>query len=112
MGVKIEGLAPLIEVFDMPRSRTFYRDVVGFRVVATSPPRGRDDFDWGLLKLGEVELMLNTAYEAGARPPAPDAERRAGHAGVGLFFGCRDLDAAYTYLRGEGVEVCLQWPAA
>jgi glyoxylase I family protein len=105
MAIQVEGLAPLIQVFDMPRSVAFYRDVLGFEVVATSPPRGRDDFDWGLLRLEGVELMLNTAYEEADRPPKPDAARVAAHADTGLFFSCRDVDAAYAYLREKGVIV-------
>lgn len=89
----------------MPRSVAFYRDVLGFEVVATSPPRSRDDFDWGLLRLDGVELMLNTAYEEDSRPLEPDASRVAAHDDTGLFFGCRDVDAAYAYLRGKGVTV-------
>jgi glyoxylase I family protein len=30
------GLTPLIGVFDMPRALAFYRDVLGFTVVAAS----------------------------------------------------------------------------
>jgi glyoxylase I family protein len=99
----IEGLAPLLQVFDMPRSITFYRDVLGFEVVATSPPRGSDDFDWGLLRLNGMELMLNTAYESDARPPAPGLARLAAHDDTTLFFGCRDLDALYAHLCAHGV---------
>ena len=72
MGIKVDGVAPLIQVFDMPRSVAFYRDVLGFEIVTTSPPRGPDDFDWGLLRLEGIDLMLNTAYEADERPPEPD----------------------------------------
>lgn len=104
MGIKVEGVAPLIQVFDMPRSVAFYRDVLGFEVVATSPPRNRDDFDWGLLRLDGVELMLNTAYEEDQRPKAPDASRINAHGDTVLFFGCRDVDAAYVYLRTKGVD--------
>jgi uncharacterized glyoxalase superfamily protein PhnB len=49
--------------------------------------------------------MLNTAYEAGERPAAPDPARVAGHADTTLFFGCPDVDAAYALLRERGVEV-------
>jgi len=31
------GLTPLIDVFDMTRALAFYRDVLGFAVVAASP---------------------------------------------------------------------------
>lgn len=58
----------------------------------------------------------------------------AAHRDTALFFGCRDLDSAYAYLRTEGIDlekpkvapygmkqlwfadpdgyvICLQWPA-
>jgi glyoxylase I family protein len=135
MKPKLEGLAPLLQVFDMPTSIAFYRDVLGFEIVATSPARSPDDFDWVLLRLDGIELMLNTAYEADQRPPAPDAIRIAAHRDTALFFGCRDLDSAYAYLRTQGIDlekpkvatygmkqlwladpdgyvICLQWQAA
>jgi glyoxylase I family protein len=103
MGLKVEGCAPLIAVFDMPRSLAFYRDVLGFEVVARSGPG--DDFGWGLLRLEGVELMLNTAYDDGERPAQPEAARVLAHDDVGLYFGCRDLDAAYAYLKSKGLEL-------
>ena len=134
MKIKAEGFAPLLQVFDMPRSVAFYRDVLGFEVVTTSPPRGPDDFDWGLLRLDSVEVMLNTAYEMDSRPPHPEASRVAAHDDTALYIGCRDVDGAYAYLRGRGLAIeapsvapygmkqlylkdpdgyviCLQWPA-
>jgi catechol 2,3-dioxygenase-like lactoylglutathione lyase family enzyme len=134
MKPKLEGLAPLLQVFDMPTSIAFYRDVLGFEIAATSPARGPDDFDWVLLRLDGIELMLNTAYEFDQRPPAPLPIRVEAHRDTGLFFGCRDLDSAYAYLRAQGVDLekprvapygmkqlwfadpdgyvlCLQWPA-
>jgi glyoxylase I family protein len=131
MAIRIEGFAPLLQVFDMRTSVGFYRDVLGFEVEEQSSPG--EEYDWALLRLGRVELMLNTAYEAGSRPAAPDPERAAGHRDVALFFGCRELDGAYAQLRAQGVEaeaptvapygmkqiwlrdpdgyvLCLQWP--
>jgi uncharacterized glyoxalase superfamily protein PhnB len=128
----IHGIAPLIQVFDMPTALRFYRDVLGFKVSATSEPG--DDCNWAHLKLNGAELMLNTAYEADRRPPAPDPARTAGHGDTCLFFGCDDLDAAYQHLRAHGLNVkepriapygmkqlwftdpdgyglCFQWPA-
>jgi catechol 2,3-dioxygenase-like lactoylglutathione lyase family enzyme len=135
MAIQIDGFAPLIQVFDMPRSVAFYRDVLGFEVVTTSPPRGRDDFDWGLLRRDGIELMLNTAYEMDERPTAPDPGRVAAHRDTALFFGCPDVEAAHADLRAKGLdlappkiapygmkqlyladpdgyEICLQWPVA
>ncbi len=132
MPIEIRGLAPLLQVFDMPTAIHFYRDVLGFKVSATSAPG--DDCGWAQLELHGVELMLNTAYEAAQRPPAPDPARVTAHADTILFFGCEDLEAAYRHLRTHGVHVkepkiapygmkqlyftdpdgyglCLQWPA-
>ena len=103
MPLKLEGCAPLLEVFDMPTSVAFYRDLLGFTVVAQSQPG--DDFGWGLLQLDDVQLMLNTAYEGPDRPPAPDPARVRAHRDTGLFFGCRDLDGAFAHLREKGADV-------
>ena len=101
--VEVSGLAPLLQVFDMPTSIAFYCDVLGGEIVAQSQPGPR--FDWALLRLGGAELMLNTAYEDDARPPAPDPARRAAHADTGLYLGCRDLDTLHAHLRARGLAV-------
>jgi glyoxylase I family protein len=134
MSIDVRGMAPLLEVFDMPTSVRFYRDVLGFEVVSTSDPGAGDNFDWGLLSLNGVELMLNTAYEQDKRPAAPDRKRIAAHKDTALFFGCQDVNSAYEYLREKGLKVdkpqvtsygmkqlyvldpdgynlCFQWPA-
>jgi len=132
MPIHVEGLAPLIQVFDMPISIAFYRDKLGFTVASTSEPG--DDCDWALLRLDGAELMLNTAYEREHRPTAPDPARVAAHEDTALFFGCQDVDGVYAHLRAMGVEaeppnvapygmkqlylkdpdgyvICFQWPA-
>jgi uncharacterized glyoxalase superfamily protein PhnB len=95
MAIEIRGMAPLLQVFDMPTSIGFYRDVLGFQEQSTSSP-GNERFDWALLTLNGVELMLNTAYEDDARPPAPDPARVAAHEDTAIYFGCSDVDAART----------------
>ena len=83
----------------MPESIAFYCDVLGFEVVKTSQPG--DEFDWALLRLDDAELMLKTAHGPQERPQAPDPSSAAAHGDTGLFFGCRDLDAAiHTSVRG------------
>jgi glyoxylase I family protein len=99
----IHGMAPLLQVFDMPTALRFYRDVLGFTVWGSSEPG--DNCNWCGLRLHGAELMLNTAYEADQRPPNPDRARMASHEDTCLFFGCKDLDAAYHHLRGRGVEL-------
>jgi hypothetical protein len=49
--------------------------------------------------------MLNTAYDAGQRPPEREPERWRGHADASLYFGCSDVDAAYEELRAKRAAV-------
>jgi glyoxylase I family protein len=96
MALDVYGLTPLLQVYDMPTSVRFYRDVLGFTIESTSPLLGEDRFHWALLRLGDTALMLNTAYEFDEeRPVPPDRARVAAHEDTGLFFGCQDLDSAY-----------------
>ena len=62
MSIEVRGIAPLLQVFDMPASIAFYCGVLGFEVVSTS--RHGPIFDWALLRLNGIELTLNTAYES------------------------------------------------
>jgi glyoxylase I family protein len=100
--IVVRGMCPLIQVFDMPASVRFYRDVLGFEIVQTSAPS--EQFDWAQLKLGGATLMLNTAYEENSRPSTPDPLRMVGHTDTGLFFECPDVDATYRYLKERGVH--------
>lgn len=133
MSIEVRGVCTLLQVFDMPTSVRFYRDVLGFEIIETSPRDG-DQFDWGLLRLNDAQVMLNTAYEQESRPAQPDAARVAAHRDTCLYFGCPDVDAAYRHLRAHGIDVnepkvapygmkqlyvsdpdgyelCFQWPA-
>ena len=132
MKTKFFGVAPLLQVYDMPTAVRFYRDLLGFELVYQSCEG--EEFDWCLLSRGGAEVMLNTMYESEHRPPQPDAKRTAAHADTGLYFACRELDSAYEHLRANGVRVepprvapygmrqlyfgdsdgyviCFQWPA-
>jgi glyoxylase I family protein len=132
MAIDVRGMAPLLQVFDMPASVQFYCDVLGFEIVTTSQPG--PNFSWALLRWQGIELMLNTAYEDDKRPPLPDPVRVAAHSDTSIYFGCPDVDAAYAHLRAKGIDVkeprialygmkqlyledpdgyllCFQWPA-
>jgi glyoxylase I family protein len=96
--INLQGMAPLLQVFDMPTSLHFYRDILGFEVTMHSPGEA-DEVDWVLLKLNNIELMLNTAYEKLNRPPVPNLTRIKWHHDTTLYFGCPDIDLAYTQLE-------------
>jgi glyoxylase I family protein len=101
MSISIRGAAPLLQVFDMPVSVSFYRDKLGFSLVDSSGQG--DESDWVLLKRDGIELMLNRAYEDGQRPPSPDPLRVRYHNDTAIYFGCPDVDAAYDHLVVNGV---------
>ena len=103
MAIEIQGMAPLIQVFDMPTSLRFYRDILGFEVTNDS---GRGDLsDWVMLQRGDSVLMLNTRYEADFRPAAPDPAVATAHHDTCLYLGCPNVDAAFAYLRESGLEI-------
>ena len=103
MTLEMRWLYPLLQVFDMPTSLHFYRDILGFSVVQKSGDG--DDVGWAWLRQGEVELMLNTAYDEGERPPLADSRRVAAHGDTLLYLGCEDLDGAYEHLLAQGMNV-------
>ena len=71
MAIEIRHLAPLLQVFDMPTSLKFYCEGLGFEIALTDRKLSPHN-DWVLLRLNGFDLMLNTAYDAENRPPAPD----------------------------------------
>jgi glyoxylase I family protein len=103
MPIDVRGLAPLLSVFDMPTSLKFYCEGLGFELV-TSDRKPAPHFDWVLLRLNGTELMLNTAYDADQRPPAPDPARIAAHGDTVIYFGCPDVVAAYAHLQAMGLN--------
>jgi glyoxylase I family protein len=104
MSIDVRGVMVLLQVFDMPTAVRFYRDVLGFEIVQTTTPRDGDQFDWGLLRLNDTEIMLNTAYEQDDQPVQPDPARIEAHRDTILYFSCPDVDAAYHHLVANGVD--------
>lgn len=83
---------------DYARSKAFYVDRLGFRVLRehARPDRGDIKLD---LKLGDCELELFVVPSAPARPTRPEA--------LGLRHLCfrvDDVEAAVAELRARGVE--------
>ncbi|MBX7054281.1 MAG: VOC family protein [Pyrinomonadaceae bacterium] len=102
MAIEIQGMTPLIQVFDMRRSLAFYRDVLGFEVVSDSG--NGDDSSWVWIRKDECHLMLNDQYEPGNEPIECPAERIRWHGDTCLYFGA-DPDAAYKFFKARGIKV-------
>ena len=106
MAMDLIGLTPLLQVYDMPTSIRFYRDLLGFEVIQTSPVMGPDLFHWAMLRMGGATLMLNTTYEFDQeRPVPPNAGRVMCHNDTGLYFGCSNIEQTYVELQAKGVAV-------
>jgi len=105
MSMDIRGMTPLLQVFDMARSLKFYCDVLGFEIVQTDTNTTAPNHNWVWLRLNNVDLMLNTAYEYDKRPSTPDPRSMATHGDTGLFFGAPDVDAVYADLRAKGIDL-------
>jgi glyoxylase I family protein len=106
--VSIAGMTPLLQVYDMPEALAFYKDVLGFRVVAASPkvvaPEGTFSH-WMALERDGRRIMLNTAYDEGQRPAQRIEAQQRWHADVCLYFACTDVDAMYEEVRGKLANV-------
>ena len=107
------GMAPLIRVYDM-------NEALGFLPRHAWASRGRRRFrrevdtpEGRCLPLvlaggwAPADLMLNSAHDAGERPPARDPARQAAHDDLCLWSRLRrHVDAAAAWLRGSrGLEV-------
>jgi glyoxylase I family protein len=106
MAIEVEGVAPLLQVFDMPRSIRFYRDLLGFAVTGTSEAKSADpdDVNWAMLQLSAATIMLNTAYDPDDVPESPDDRRWSGHQDTCLYFGCRDVEGVYQHLLSKSFK--------
>lgn len=89
-----------IIVSDYTRSRAFYTEVLGLRVLAENlrADRGSWKLDLGLPDGGQIELF--SFPDPPARPTRPEA-RGLRH----LAFAVADLDAAVARLDSHGVAV-------
>lgn len=99
----IDGMSPLLSVYDMPVAVHFYRDLLGFELVSHSPFYAEGLFHWCMLRRADVTIMLNTAYDEGERPDLRDETRIAAHNDVTLYIGSPDVDVAYEYVTARGI---------
>ena len=114
MAIEVQGVAPLVQVFDMPRSIRFYRDLLGFKVTGNSKAKSADpdDVDWAMLQLSNATIMLNTAYDPDDVPEAPDAGalvRAPGHLPLLRLSRCRRRLSAPRCRRGSQ-SIRPRWP--
>jgi catechol 2,3-dioxygenase-like lactoylglutathione lyase family enzyme len=90
------SLSPNLVVADLPRSLAFYRDTLGFELVATQPETAPFVFVW--LRQGPVNLFLNDAAMVRADPKA-GAHYKDGPGGIALYVTMTGVDAFHARVR-------------
>jgi methylmalonyl-CoA/ethylmalonyl-CoA epimerase len=84
----LKGIGQIaINVHDLERATTFYRDVLGIRYLFSAPPQ------LAFFEIGGVTLMLSPAEN-------PELD----HPSSLLYFDVDDIRAAHATLRDKGVE--------
>ena len=97
--MRLNALAPLLNVEDAARSIAFYADHLGFEIVRRSEIEGR--VQWAALRHGDITLMINQTERAES-----DKRRERPSYGETVFYfyveSAPDLQAA---LAGRDIEV-------
>ena len=85
---------------DYPRSKAFYTEVLGLRVVAENYRQARQSWELDLALADGTQIELFSFPGAPPRPSRPEAQGLR-H----LAFAVADLDVWVDYLQSRGVEV-------
>lgn len=93
----LQHLWPLLTVEDIQRSIAFYRDRLGFEVVAEASTAGTTY--WCRLARQGGSLMLQQAE------PAEDGPAEGRGRGISLYLVCDDADAMYAELVDRGLSL-------
>jgi len=100
-GARIAGLHHVaIICSDYERSKRFYRDVLGLRVLAETYRQARDSYKLDLEVPGGTAIELFSFPGAPPRPSHPEAQGLR-H----LAFSVRDLGAFIRHLEALGIDV-------
>lgn len=88
--MKLTDVVPSLVVSDITRSSEFYRDVLGFSVVATVPEQGPLVFVW--LQRDYVSVFLTSAESAAEDLPAVAARPIGGTATLFVTLDAGDVE--------------------
>ena len=92
--MSLQTIWPLVNVTDMERSLAFYRDGLGFEMVASW--EGPHGVAWCRLKRGPVSLMLQIAE--GEVPPPVEGQAAE------LYILCDDARALHAEFTARGIH--------
>jgi lactoylglutathione lyase len=101
MAVVFKKHTPNLVVADVARSLTFYRDLLGFSVIATVPEEA--PYVFTLLQRDGLDLFLNDA--AAVRHEPGNTAAHVGKSGVSLYFDVEGIHALLESLKDRGTIV-------
>jgi uncharacterized glyoxalase superfamily protein PhnB len=95
MTISFKKLTPNIMVEDVNRTINFYKDLLGFELLANVPEEGQ--FAWAMLKRDGVEMMFQARTSLEEEIPALK-QREIGGA-LTLYIEVADVEELYTHLK-------------
>ena len=100
MTTSLKKLTPNIMVEDVNRTTTFYKEILGFELLASVPEEGQ--FAWAMMKRDGVEMMFQARVSLEEEIPALK-QREIGGA-LTFYIEVEDVKGLYTRLK-ESVTI-------
>jgi uncharacterized glyoxalase superfamily protein PhnB len=97
MTTRLKKLTPNLMVEDVNRTIAFYKDILGFELLATQPESGQ--FDWAMMKRNDVEMMFQA--RASLTGELPLFEGKAIDGSLTFFVEVEDVKGLYTNLKDK-----------
>lgn len=93
----LQTLTPNLMVHDVNKTVEFYREVLGFELVASVPDSGA--FDWAMMKHGPVEIMFQSGPSLAKDLPVFAGQQPGG--AFTLFFKVGDATGLYHSIKSR-----------
>lgn len=103
MAVTFSKHTPNLVVADVARSLAFYRDLLGFKIIATVPDAA--PYVFAMLQRDGVELFLNDIEAARKDPAYSQMAQVVGKSGISLYFDVTGVKALFEALQGKATIV-------
>src|SRR5438045_1223167 len=95
--MNLKKMTPNVMVENVNATVAWYRDVLGFALLTSVPEEGQ--FDWAMMKGGEVELMFQTRASLGGELPLM-ADRPIGGA-LTFYTDVEEVQGWYDRLKNQ-----------
>lgn len=97
MTVALKKLTPNLMVEHVNDTVAFYKDVLGFALLASVPEEG--EFNWAMMKRDTVEMMFQS--RASLTGEVPQFQGKAIGGSLTLYIDVEDIKGLYASLQGK-----------